>query len=1268
MNARHMHNTNAPTVGRTGAGRVTRCGGLGVLASTSAVLLISCVGSPTSTQTHAVPGSHAASVEPASTTLERLASVQRATPIVLARPPVGTPNLADTPPDPLDDPARAAATNPLTDLLTTWRAKLSTPPAQPAPDVDEEAVLQSMKLYASGRSALLAGDVAQGLRDLEAALRLAPNNPELLATLADAQLRTGRRATGLATLRRAFNAGQRDPRSMWLLARDSARTAQRDDALAMLSTAWDDRLLRDDPALALVVGADLGEALAHQGSAAASALVLSQVLSIEPASLPRTPSLPDTAEVFRRRGELLTMMGNQHAKLADTDAAITAYRESARVGSVDPAGAMARSVQMLARAGRPAEASLELLCDIDARKGALDERHALLAQYLSQPGLGVADLLARAIAERASTLEGSTPSTRLSMARLAAACQASARNATSASTALRSLLAGVPQHGPHALLLGDALDLCATPQECRDTARAVVQLDSLSADAAAEALVEHGRDVDAHVAALRASTVPADLTIASCMLRRAGKSEEALAVLGSQPADPAQARGWHAARALALADAGSQADAAAAALALINETDGASALPRAVRTIDDLRDPDATTLALRSLAGPPDIVAIQSRRAAAMIAAATARGPLAEELLLEAQHLDDKSEETYELLLALYSPAGALPDATKLTDTLRSLRQAQPGSALVRRLLAMDLVQKGLSRQAQPQLLSLVDGRGQPPSALAALVEAWERAARTDTPLADEGERWLRERAASRPQSPALLLALSRVLVANGKAQEAEDLLAARADNWPAPAILRQREFVLREGLGKAAEADALALQRLEHSPQTFDTLLERASAHFAQRRADLAAADVQRALTLAGTPARPEQAARIARVLTTIDTTALASQPRPSIRAVLACLTQAESISQGELANTLAIARIKVLAACASDETESLADAIDALRARRPSLGELSEAEARKALFGEKPGAKDPSDALRLLATLAFRSDETDRKRYVEWLYVAVFLGDGDDLRWYLDQLKDMGRASQLFQALELETTTAPELLVEPTTLDEHKGEVARLFADRATLTHRDALAADAHRTALRYTPKHPWVSNDYGYSILERGGDIAEAARLIEQAYEQLSDRASVTDSLGWLRYKQGHLDDDPARAGDVCNGLGAVSLLTKATQMDTGADNAEVIEHLGDALWRWNKGTSRADARARWSGAATLIENTLRRARSLRLPNTDPRVQSLQTDLDRLQRKLSDASAGKEPAIAPLGISPTFTPRPIPPLDDAAQPPPDEGIDLP
>jgi hypothetical protein len=300
-----------------------------------------------------------------------------------------------------------------------------------------------------------------------------------------------------------------------------------------------------------------------------------------------------------------------------------------------------------------------------------------------------------------------------------------------------------------------------------------------------------------------------------------------------------------------------------------------------------------------------------------------------------------------------------------------------------------------------------------------------------------------------------------------------------------------------------------------------------------------------------------------------------------------------------------------------------------------------MAESEARRVLIGTKPGAKDPSDALRLLATLAFRAPESEQRRYLEWLFAAVALGDVEDLRWFLDRSDSTQKLSAMFEALSRESQGGFELTSQPATLEEHKGEVAYVFAGFATSSVRDALAADAHRVALEFVPTHPWASNDLGYSILERGGDIKEAERLIEQAAAAVPDRSTVTDSLGWLRYKQG-------RMGDDATGMGAVSLLTKASQMDEGSLNEEVLDHLGDALWRWNADGSRAEAARTWTRAVTIMQLDVRQRQTLDQNAESARVKALRAELVRVQKKIDAAKAGQEPAVAEIGIPATFTPR--------------------
>lgn len=94
--------------------------------------------------------------------------------------------------------------------------------------------------------------------------------------------------------------------------------------------------------------------------------------------------------------------------------------------------------------------------------------------------------------------------------------------------------------------------------------------------------------------------------------------------------------------------------------------------------------------------------------------------------------------------------------------------------------------------------------------------------------------------------------------------------------------------------------------------------------------------------------------------------------------------------------------------------------------------------------------------------------------------------------------------------------------------------------------------------RQILQRDPDNTAALNALGYTLIDRTDRIAEAAPMIEQAYTQSPDSYAITDSLGWLRFKQGEYD-------------AAVDLLGQALEMqgwDSGDD--EVVTHYVEALW--------------------------------------------------------------------------------------------------
>ncbi|HTL98457.1 MAG TPA: tetratricopeptide repeat protein [Holophagaceae bacterium] len=112
------------------------------------------------------------------------------------------------------------------------------------------------------------------------------------------------------------------------------------------------------------------------------------------------------------------------------------------------------------------------------------------------------------------------------------------------------------------------------------------------------------------------------------------------------------------------------------------------------------------------------------------------------------------------------------------------------------------------------------------------------------------------------------------------------------------------------------------------------------------------------------------------------------------------------------------------------------------------------------------------------------------------------------------------------------------------------------------------------ALRSAQQLAPNDPTLQNNLGYLLLDRGGDMKEAASLIEAAVKQVPDNGSFIDSLGWLRFKQGDLKE-------------------AETQLRHAADlrpySADVREHLGEVLLKLGKTD---EAITQWERALAFV----------------------------------------------------------------------------
>ncbi|MDZ4731446.1 MAG: tetratricopeptide repeat protein [Xanthomonadales bacterium] len=91
----------------------------------------------------------------------------------------------------------------------------------------------------------------------------------------------------------------------------------------------------------------------------------------------------------------------------------------------------------------------------------------------------------------------------------------------------------------------------------------------------------------------------------------------------------------------------------------------------------------------------------------------------------------------------------------------------------------------------------------------------------------------------------------------------------------------------------------------------------------------------------------------------------------------------------------------------------------------------------------------------------------------------------------------------------------------------------------------------------------------NALGYTLADQTDRLDEAEALIYRAYQLLPDDAAVTDSMGWIAFRQGRLDE-------------AESYLRQALRLD---DNPEIAAHLGEVLWELGR---KDEARLVWDKA--------------------------------------------------------------------------------
>jgi tetratricopeptide (TPR) repeat protein len=206
-------------------------------------------------------------------------------------------------------------------------------------------------------------------------------------------------------------------------------------------------------------------------------------------------------------------------------------------------------------------------------------------------------------------------------------------------------------------------------------------------------------------------------------------------------------------------------------------------------------------------------------------------------------------------------------------------------------------------------------------------------------------------------------------------------------------------------------------------------------------------------------------------------------------------------------------------------------------------------------------------------------------------------------------DILMSHGRVAEASTRLAAARDSQPDYaiqlyLIEAETLENNKQgdrawqvleQALKQYPDDLNLLYTRAMLAEKRddlsqmekdlRTILKREPDNAMALNALGYTLSDRTTRYAEAKVLIEQAHRLNPEDPAVLDSLGWVNYRLGNLDE-------------AERLLRLALER---FPDHEVAAHLGEVLWA--KGNQR-EARKVWGKAleqqpdSPILRSTLRR----------------------------------------------------------------------
>jgi tetratricopeptide (TPR) repeat protein len=1144
----------------------------------------------------------------------------------------------------LDDAIALFAAKELPAVLT------AAPAAMPAERDRREAALRR---YLAGRQRLFDGDLSGGIEDLRQATRLDPEAPEPWRELGEAYIAQSSRVEAVAAFRTAVSRGLNDPRVLEILGRDALERHEQEAAAQFFTRA----LLADpesaDPLLPHVIEVGLAGALAGQGYITAARDAVRRALERSAPAAVHTRYLQEYGSIFRRQGDLWREVGDAECRLGHYESALEAYRRAAGLPTINEEALLGRTVFAAMRAGRPAVAAAAVVEAIIENGGLAGDTEVSLLRHIAGNGPdGSAGWNSPVRLETAAALatyrQSLGPDATPTVARAMVRAQAAVLGAVAARPLLREYFV---QQGADVSVASDLIAACSSSAEAAREAAQVVAVAPAAADEMAEAVLRSRFDVQevlAHL--LRGPATPARVIVAAHIHARAGMFAAASRLADAIPLD------------------GSLAEATSLAKFDFGISAGFERSPEQYAFIPT--SPQGARMAARIYAAAqqhqralsvlePFLADIQggvARReridtliVAAELAAAAGRADDAERWLRQAISLDHHDERAYSHLLGLYAPSGPRPDAGRTAQVLRDLRAHTQDSRTARILVTRELLRRNLLPQAEAAALDLADESADL-AAIEVLASVWQlRAASGDQEAFERALQWIEQERKRRPYAAALLAGATTVLVGAGRGEEAVTLLREAMDAGAGRDAARLLERVMREVLGRPAEADTLATARLEGR-----TLLPADSLELAEALArlgrdadacDALAAMLDPAITLVG-----DQPGRVLNLLAFVSERLLALGPallqQPELHTRAVDLFSQAADRGLQMPPALVERQLRLVAADPRSSFEHIRAVAAHAVQQQPSLRWRPYAVA-----AHVAGAAGRGDiALQLIEDAVAQSQRPDAELLGEWFIFIVMAGSAQDGRRMIESLHSSGRLIEVLERFEVR--------VEPGA--DPRALAAFLLANEFAGRGNEDDAVATYELVLSFDPRSAWAANNLGYMLLERESDLQRADELLSLAYEIMPNEIPIIDSIGWLRYLQGRLNDelDPENGKVVREG--ALSLLSRAARSPEGRENPTILDHYGDALYR----AGRADQAVRlWRSALSRANSEVNRAELLAARRqqenpgapqpVDRRVQGYREIARAAQAKLEAHRGGRPVPVAPL-------PGETPPADAQPQQP--------